>query len=243
MRLALNRLLARPHQPDRITITTPDGPVAVAIRVSDRARRINLRVSGDGGDCELVVPARTSVARAVQFAESQALWLAARRRLARRPIPFAAGESVPVLGAPHVIIAATAGPPVARTNGELLITGDPRHHRGRLTEWFRRLALVEIAPRAERFAAEVDRPLGRITIRDPKTRWGSCSSRGDLSFSWRLAMAPPPVLDYVVAHEVAHLVELNHSPRFWRVVDSLNVDAAGGRRWLKTHGRDLHRHG
>lgn len=85
--------------------------------------------------------------------------------------------------------------------------------------------------------------LGRISLRDPRTRWGSCSGKGDLSFSWRLILAPENVLTYVVAHEVGHLVEMNHSPKYWAVVDGLVEDRKVARKWLKDNGIRLHRYG
>jgi predicted metal-dependent hydrolase len=96
-------------------------------------------------------------------------------------------------------------------------------------------ARSELASRARRLAARIGRDVGRINVRDTKSRWGSCSGRGNLSFSWRLIFAPEPVLDYVVAHEVAHLAEMNHGPRFWRLVESLSPDSATPRAWLKRH--------
>jgi len=98
-------------------------------------------------------------------------------------------------------------------------------------------------PRAEAYARQVERKLGRITLRDTRSRWGSCAANGNLSFSWRLVLAPVEVLDYVVAHEVAHLVHHNHSPAYWAVVRELVPEADGLRRWLKTNGPRLHLYG
>jgi hypothetical protein len=97
------------------------------------------------------------------------------------------------------------------------------------------IARAEVADRARRLAARIGRKLGRVGVRDTKSRWGSCSGRGNLSFSWRLVFAPEPVINYVVAHEVAHLAEMNHGPRFWRLVESLSPDSAAARAWLKRH--------
>jgi predicted metal-dependent hydrolase len=105
------------------------------------------------------------------------------------------------------------------------------------------LAKRDFADRARALAARLGKSVTRVGVRDPKSRWGSCSSRGALSFSWRLIFAPEPVIDYVVAHEVAHLVEMNHSPRFWRVVASLVPDSAAPRAWLKRHRMELMAYG
>lgn len=228
--------------PEQVAIATPDGPVGILVRASPRARRASLRVDAREGGVVLVVPARMPFAQALRFAETQALWIAARQRLTHRRVTMAAGAVVPILGTPHRIVLAPTGRPVSHVDGEIRVTGEPDHTARRVRDYLRRLALCEIAPRAERFAHEVDRSIAKISIRDPKTRWASCSSTGDLSFSWRLIMAPEPILTYVVAHEIAHRVEMNHSPRFWRVVERLGVDAKASRAWLKAEGPRLLRY-
>jgi len=104
-------------------------------------------------------------------------------------------------------------------------------------------AKAEISPRAMAYADRIGRRVSRISLRDPRSRWGSCTSDGALSFSWRLILAPEAVLDYVVAHEVAHMVELNHSHRFWAVVRDIAGDTRSAKVWLKEHGTRLHRYG
>jgi len=223
-------------------IATPDGPIEILVRASPRARRASLRVDPRESGVVLVVPTKMPFAQALRFAEAQALWIAARQRLSPRRIPLHAGSTVPILGTPHLIVQVDNGRPVSHGDGEIRVTGAPEHAARRVRDYLRRLALCEIAPRAERFAAEIGRPIGKIAIRDPKTRWASCSSTGDLSFSWRLILAPEPILTYVVAHEIAHRVEMNHSARFWRVVDRLGVDAKASRAWLKAEGPRLLRY-
>jgi predicted metal-dependent hydrolase len=237
----------KPHRfqaplPEQIAIATPDGLVDILVRASPRATRASLRVDPSEGGVVLVVPARMPFSQAQAFAESQALWIAGRQRLAHRRVRMTAGAEVPILGAPHRVVLAATGRPVSHVDGEIRVTGEPDHTARRVRDYLRRLALCEIAPRAERFAHQVDRSIARISIRDPKTRWASCSSSGDLSFSWRLIMAPEPILTYVVAHEIAHRVEMNHSPRFWRVVEQLGVDAKSSRAWLKAEGPRLLRY-
>jgi predicted metal-dependent hydrolase len=111
---------------------------------------------------------------------------------------------------------------------------------GRVAGFLRESARAACAEGVARHAAALGRHPGRISLRDPRSRWGSCTSRGDLMFSWRLAMAPAAVLDYVVAHEVAHLAEMNHSQRFWAAVARLCPDHAGPRDWLRRNGAGLH---
>jgi len=142
-----------------------------------------------------------------------------------------------VLGVPHHIQRELnpTEPPVRIINGEIRVRGDPAHLARRVRDHLVSTARAELAPRARRLAAQIGREIRRVSVRDTKSRWGSCSGRGNLSFSWRLILAPEAVLDYVVAHEVAHLAEMNHGPRFWRLVESLVPGSAGPRSWLKQH--------
>jgi hypothetical protein len=117
------------------------------------------------------------------------------------------------------------------------------HLARRVRDWFRSEARARIGVLVRDKAAVLGQTPGRITVRDTKSRWGSCSHDGNLSFCWRLVMAPASVLDYVVAHEIAHLAEHNHGPEFWRLVGTLTADVGGGRAWLKRNGGRLHRIG
>ena len=126
---------------------------------------------------------------------------------------------------------------------EIRVSGGAAHVSRRVTDWLKRQARAEIGNRARAYASRLDRRVARISIRDTSSRWGSCSSRASLSFSWRLILAPEAVLDYVCAHEAAHLVEMNHSPAFWRHVAALVGDWEPPRRWLKHNGGLLHRYG
>ena len=134
-------------------------------------------------------------------------------------------------------------PPVAIRDGEIRVRGDPAHVERRVRDHLMAMAHSEFARRARLVAARIGRNVTRVAVRDTKSRWGSCSGRGNLSFSWRLIFAPEPVIDYVVAHEVAHLAEMNHGPRFWRLVRTLVPDCAMPRAWLKRHRGQLFSYG
>jgi predicted metal-dependent hydrolase len=215
--------------------------VPVAIRVSQRARRLSLRVDAASRGVELVLPRWVSGDAAIGFVAQHRGWIAAR--VAAMPLPqrLADGAIVPVLGVPHRIrrVVEPTAPPVTIVDGEIRVRGDPAHLPRRVRDHLIALAKRDFAARARVLAARLGKSVTRVGVRDPKSRWGSCSSTGSLSFSWRLIFAPEPVVDYVVAHEVAHLVEMNHSPRFWRVVASLVPDSAGPRGWLKRHRLEL----
>ncbi len=125
----------------------------------------------------------------------------------------------------------------------ICVSGDERHAPRRLADWLRNEARADLAQRVEHHSAELGCAPKRISVRDQSTRWGSCSTSGTLCFSWRLIFAPSFVLDYVAAHEVAHLREMNHSQRFWRLVRQTTPDMQRARNWLKINGAELHRFG
>jgi predicted metal-dependent hydrolase len=151
---------------------------------------------------------------------------------------------VPLRGEPHPIVQAPAGCDLVRVeDGAIAIAGRPALTERLVSSWLRREAGRDLAGAVARHATALALPPPPITLRDPKTRWGSCSARRSLSLSWRLILAPPTVLDYVAAHEVAHLVEMNHSRRFWAVVARLSPDHRQHEAWLREHGRGLHRYG
>jgi predicted metal-dependent hydrolase len=213
----------------------------VSIRVNPRARRVLLRMDASARRFDLVLPRGAAPETALRFLEAQRGWIAARLDALPQPVRFAEGAIVPVLGVPHrVCLESDPGaPPVAIIDGEIRVRGGPEHIARRVYDHLARLAGRELARRARLYAARIGKPVTRITVRDTKSRWGSCSASGSLSFSWRLILAPEPVLDYVVAHEVAHLVEMNHGPRFWKLVRTMTPDPAAPRAWLKRHRTEL----
>lgn len=217
----------------------------IRVRVSARARRIAVRIDESADAIELVVPKGISLKAGLSFLEQQRGWL--RSRLAEQPprIPFADGAEIPVLGVPHRV--RHLGPQwrggAAIEDGAILVGGDAPHVARRVRDLLVALARRELGARARRLAATVERRVTRVTVRDTKTRWGSCAASGALAFSWRLVLAPEPVLDYVVAHEVAHLVHLNHGIRFWRLVERLAPGSARHRAWLHRNRARLLRYG
>jgi predicted metal-dependent hydrolase len=213
----------------------------VSIRLSPRARRLSLRVDAAARGVELVLPRRVAVEDGLRFIAAQRGWIAARLAALPLPVRLAEGAIVPVLGMPHRIRRELdpAAPPVAIGDGEIRVRGEPAHVPRRVRDHLTALARREFASRSRALAARIGKTVTRVGVRDPKSRWGSCSSSGALSFSWRLVFAPEPVIDYVVAHEVAHLVEMNHGPRFWRLVATLVPDSAAARAWLRRHRLEL----
>ena len=214
-------------------------PVPLTLRRSGRARRITLRISQLDGRVTLTLPASASEAEALRFANSKADWI--RGHLDRREadVPVAPGVAIPVEGRLREIVE-TAGRRIQL--GEETVAVPSGAPAVRLQTWLRTLARDRLAAAADLYAARLGRPYTRLTLRDTRSRWGSCTSDGGLMFSWRLIMAAPEVLDYVAAHEVAHLAEMNHSARFWAGVERIHGPYAEQRKWLRTEGNALHRY-
>jgi predicted metal-dependent hydrolase len=218
-----------------------DPAIEVRLRRNARARRMVLRVASTGRGPTLTLPPGVALAQACAFLRDHEDWL--RRHLAAGPDRLRVGEgSVLPFGDATLTLRRHAGRATQHADGELLLPGAPDHVGPRAAAWLREEARRACVAGVDRHAGRLGRPAGRIRLADPRARWGSCTASGDLMFSWRLIMAPAAVLDYVVAHEVAHLAELNHSPRFWTVVRRLCPDFEPARDWLRRHGAGLHRH-
>ncbi len=223
-------------------------PVKLNVRVNPRARRIIVKVHPSTGEVAVVAPSARAITPAIDFARAERDWIA--ERLARIPpaVPFAPGRIVPYRGVEHMIRWTGAKRGLVTIDQEawrptLKVPGGLEFVARRLEDWLKRQARFHLTRKVEAYAAELGVSVRRITIRDGASRWGSCSSNGALSFSWRLVMAPPEVLDYVAAHEVAHLREMNHGPRFWRLVERLVGDSSRAQIWLRENGSSLHRYG
>ncbi len=217
--------------------TALDLGAPVSIRVSPRARRVGLRIDAAERRVELVLPCGVPAELGLRFLKDKRGWIAARLGALPGAVPFVEGAIVPVMDVPHRICRSlnSSAPPVVVGGGEIRVRDDPRHIPRRVQDHLAALALDELARRARPLAARIGRKVAKVSVRDTKSRWGSCAASGNLSFSWRLIFAPERVIDYVVAHEVAHLAEMNHGPRFWRLVESLAPGNAQPRAWLDRH--------
>ncbi|MDQ2089760.1 M48 family metallopeptidase [Marimonas arenosa] len=216
-------------------------PVEITLRRSARARRISLRVSGVDGRVTLTLPKGASEREALEFAGEKASWL--RGHLERRPdeVRVAHGAELPFRGQTLSVVSGP-GRAVRLGSREIAVPGAPDRVGARVLGFLKEAARARLAEASDRHAAALGRSYARLTLRDTRSRWGSCSAHGGLMYSWRLIMAPDSVLDYVAAHEVAHLEEMNHSAQFWAVVDRLYGDHGEPRRWLRENGAALHRY-
>lgn len=205
---------------------------------------MTLRVDAARGLVQVVVPPGIPEREVHRFVGRHADWVHARIAALPPPLPFTAGASVPVLGIDHVIrhVPGLAGG-TRHEDGAILVGGGPEHVARRVRDHLVATARGLLAGRARAKAGLIGARVAAVTVRDTRSRWGSCSAGGRLSFCWRLVLTPEAVLDYVVAHEVAHLKEMNHSDRFWTLCASLTPDVAAPRAWLKANGARLLRYG
>ena len=213
-------------------------PFEYRVRRSPRARRVRVSVDG-AGDVEVVLPRRAPEREAAQAVRELEPWIRRRRRtLARAAAEVARpAGTVPYLGRDLRLVPQPGRERAHRRGDELLV---PRRDASAAIErWYRRQARAEIGPRLDAATGRADTRHSGLTIRGQKTRWASCSSNGHMSFNWRLLLAPEAVLDYVVEHEVCHLEVMDHSPRFWALLESRVPDWREHARWLRRYGPTL----
>lgn len=227
------------------------GGALIRLKVNARARRVSLRVDAARREAVVTAPSARRLADAVAFARSRAGWIAERLDAAPARLALVPGAQIPLQGAPCRLerAAMRVAPRIVRATAEeparLIASGDGEAFARAVLRALKAEALHALCERTAAHVAALGLPLPPVSVADPKGRWGSCRGphRGDLGairYNWRLVCAPPEVLDYVAAHEAAHLVEPNHSPAYWAVVDRLYGDPSASRRWLREHGPALH---
>jgi predicted metal-dependent hydrolase len=242
-------LYRRPSEPSVVQVVFDKAIYLVRLRRHRQARRYTLRIDAPTREVVLTMPPRGSVREAKEFAQKHGGWIAARLKRLPEAAPFAHGVEVPLRGEPHRIVhrRGERGTVWTETDGSgqrlLCVAGESPHVDRRISDFLKREAQRDLDAASRGYAAQIGVSIKRICVRDQSSRWGSCSNTGVLSFSWRLILAPPFVLDYLAAHEVSHLVELNHSPRFWRLVKRLYPQLERAKVWLDANGTDLHRYG
>lgn len=218
--------------------------VPISLRRNRQARRIILRIDPKTDGVKLTLPWHASESEALGFLEAQKDWL--RRRLDKLPdrVAFEDGATISIIGVDHTI---RHWPDARRgvwiEDDEIHVSGDAEHLARRLGDWLRKEAKSRLTKRAEEKAEILDVKIGRVTVRDTTSRWGSCAHDGSLNFSWRMIMTPEFVFDFIVAHEVAHIIERNHGPNFHALVGTLTDKADQAEAWLNAYGSALHRVG
>lgn len=233
--------------PETTSIMLDGVAVPIAVRVNARALSYRLAIPHSGHPV-LTVPPNGRWAEAEVFLTRHANWLAARLKRIAPPVALGHGAMVPLRGVPHLVVATgrlrgRVEPVQQDGRPVLMVPGAPEHQARRLTDWLKGEAGADLAARVAVHAGTLGVTVKSLSLRAQTSRWGSCSSTGRLNFNWKLILAPDYVLDYVAAHEVAHLREMNHSPAFWARVAEALPDMARGRAWLKAHGREIMAYG
>jgi predicted metal-dependent hydrolase len=215
----------------------------MSVKLNPRARRLIVKVHPTTGEVVVIAPSKRALDRAIEFARGQMDWIARQVKQVPSRVVLLPGARIPFRGEEHVIARCEDGPvSIDAEKCVIRIPGRLEHAPRRLLDFLKRQAKRELEARAFEFAALINTKPARITVRDTASRWGSCSSTRSLSFSWRLILAPAFVLEYVVAHEVAHLKEMNHGAGFWKLVRELAGDVRKPQAWLRQHGSALHRY-
>ena len=223
----------------------------IEVRRHAGARRLTLRVSKTRRAVVVTVPVQCRMDEAGRFLKNHIEWVRDRLGRVPEPVPFADGSLIPVRGTLHRVRFAGSGRGRAVVSignassavPSLNVSGRAEHAARRLKDWLAQQARADLDDCVSRHASTLGVRARRIGLRDQTSRWGSCSSNGLLSFSWRLILAPPLILDYVAAHEVAHLVEMNHGARFWKLVAQCVPRLDEAKHWLRHEGSELHRYG
>lgn len=235
--------------PASVTVEISGTAYPVLLRRNPRARRVSLRFDAAAIRFALTLPVLLPLPRALAFLDAHVGWMQAclTKAAARQhsgPVALGPGAEFPLRGVPHVIRHDPKGLRQPRPESGILWVGGPEERvAARVCAWLRDEAGRDLTQAATAYAFQLGKTVTSVTVRDTRSRWGSCTARGGLNFSWRLIFAPETVLSYVAAHEAAHLVEMNHSPRFWALVARLHPDPDSARQWLKRYGTGLHRYG
>ena len=241
---ALRALLGgrSPAFPDHVAL--PGGNLPLVVRVNPRARRLSLRLCAASRTVKLTLPPRVSKAAALDFVERHHGWIAAQaeRRL-QPPVPFAPGTCLP-LGDESLELVPGSGRIARREGSKLLVPGEGPLFAGRVKRWLAAESQRVLEAETRALALRIGREVREVRVGDFRSRWGSCAADGRIAYSWRLILAPVHVRHSVVAHEVAHLVEPNHGPRFWKTATVLLGKPHGeARAWLRANGALLMRYG
>jgi predicted metal-dependent hydrolase len=218
--------------------------VPLIVRESALARRLTLRWKPETAEVIVTAPLRHSRHQIAAFVEKSRSWLETQVAKSYAKLIYQDGMVLPILGKSYELRHKPST--ICRTWWEadhVLIHAPPEKFDLHVQKSLHQVASQFLTQRTQGYAAQLKKDVNRITLRDTRSRWGSCSGHGNISYSWRLVFAPEQVADYVCAHEAAHLAEMNHSPRFWKIVANFCPDYKGNRQWLRKNGKELFRYG
>lgn len=227
------------------TLTVEGRPLPLTIRQNPRATRMTLRIEPGGRALKMTVPPGLPERDITQFLDRHQAWLASRLARFSGESVLEEGGVISLRGVAHRIertgrLRGLTESIVVDDEAVLRVSGAPEHLGRRIADFLKKEARKDLEQRAPAHALTVGRRIKSLTLRDTRSRWGSCAVDGALNFSWRIVMAPPYVIDYLAAHEVAHLREMNHGPNFWALCEQLCPRTADARHWLKRNGTLLH---
>lgn len=216
------------------------------VKLSPKAKRLALRLDPRTRRVNLVIPPRASLKKAYEFAEQNKGWIAAKINDLPEPIPYTHGTILPLFGIPCTLRIENGDSKITRithTATDMVITTQREDIAPRISRHIKSLAASELEKRCRAKAREINKNLAAVTVRDTKSRWGSCSIDGRITLSWRLIFASPEAIDYVISHEVAHLIHPNHGMAFWDLCEKLSLNFTAGRHWMRENGSLLARYG
>lgn len=215
--------------------------IAIQLRRNTGAKRLSLRICSLTGDVKITAPNWVPLAQIHGFITEKQAWIIQHLTQMAPVTVIKPGAQLPIEGRLTQMRHAPDGPSHI-TDGELRIGGSANHFAAKVEGVLKAHARAKLALACDEYAHRLGRPFSSIVLRDTRSRWGSCSAQGRLMFSWRLIMAPPDILSYVAAHEVAHLRHMNHSQAFWNCLHDIHGPWKEKRNWLHTHGASLHRY-
>ncbi len=234
-----------PMVKDQFPFRDEDDPRVLYV-LSERARRISLKVKNSEREVHVVVPGVRALSKAKQFAREQRDWIDVQLESLPPPMPFRPGEYILFQGQEYQLISppGKGRPKISRSRQKIIVPSpDAESFPGRVRRLLIREAREELTAASHYYAEKLDKRVGKVSVRDQSSRWGSCITRngeGHISYSWRLICAPPEILEYVAAHECAHLVHDDHSKAFWDVCHSIYDDVKNATKWLNKNGAKLH---
>lgn len=237
-------LVKRPKTIEPAFLVIDGRSIPVSFRRHAQARRLVLRLSRDRAGVVVTVPPRVGRSEALAFAKKSEKWISGRLEAEPSAQSLKAGGQILIRGERlRIVHSGSRRGIIAIVEDTIMVSGDEAHLERRLVDWLKAEAKRDLIAASEYYATAMGVKFHRLSVRDQKSRWGSCSSDGTLSYSWRLVLAPSFVLDYVAAHEVAHLKHMNHGRGFWRLVLTHCANASRAKAWLKVHGAELHVYG
>lgn len=218
----------------------------IFVKISPKAKRLALRLDGRARRVNLVIPKKASLKKAYEFAELNSDWIKDKIDGLPCPIPYCNGAILPIMGINRTLrIIKSHGKTtqIHLTGDEIVVTSPLEDVSPRISRYLRNLALEKLGEYAHAKASQLNRKLSKFIVRDMTSRWGSCSTDGRMTLSWRLIFAPMVSIDYVISHEAAHLLHPNHGKKFWNLCEELSINFATGHEWMKKNGASLGRYG